>query len=159
MSTGVLSESILHLVSFSSTIQPEYSNTSYYFWLLLTTEAILRWVIYELSRWLPKSLPLLVEEASDLSPVNISVVHKCLGADVLLLCCRWAQQYLRKLCLRSNHYYSSSAFLFKISLHTLPQEIIVTVVPIFKSSLYFLRRFLKSLFGNLPTSFQTCVLS
>lgn len=43
--------------------------------------------MYGLSGWLPKSLPLLVEEASDLSLVNISVVQECLGAGILLLYC------------------------------------------------------------------------
>ena len=107
---GALSESILYLIWFSCKIQLEYSNTSYYFWLLWTTEPILRWVDAGLNVWLPESLSF--SHGRSMKPLSSEYCWLCPNVLGHIYCSPLVVDHLknllRKTCLRNNHSYSSN---------------------------------------------------
>lgn len=107
---GALSESILYLTWFSCKIQLEYSNTSYYFWLLWTIEPILRWVNVGLNVRLPESLSFSHERS--MKPLSSEYCWLCPNVLGHIYCSPLVVDHLknllRRICLRNNHSYSSN---------------------------------------------------
>lgn len=104
--------------------------------------------MYGLNIWFPNHLPFLMEEASNLSPVDILGGAELswiryLVITLLSLTSKVSEEALPK----KQSLLRLQFFLLKISMDALPQEMII-ISPIFKPSLCFLRKFLKAYFAT-----------